>query len=230
MITAVCFDLFETLVTEYVADFQPVPSLADLLQIDAIEFARAWAMLTPARFRGELPDFPSALRAVCHHVGRPVAEELIAQLHEDRLAQKARCFASLDNRILEMLGVLHQRGLKLGLISNASIEEVAAWQDGALAPLFDVTTFSYDVGLMKPEPEIYRLTCALLCVEPGATAFIGDGGSDELRGAEQAGLTPYWATWFLDQWPNNRLSHKQEHNKQFIRLTSPSELIAIVSE
>ncbi len=129
-----------------------------------------------------------------------------------------------------MLAVLRQRGLKLGLTSNASIEEVAAWQGSALAPFFNSTIFSYDVGLVKPEPEIYWLTCASLGVEPGTTLFIGDGGSDELRGAKQAGLTAYWATWFLDQWPNNRSSHKQDQHKQFIRLTSTSDLIAIVNE
>jgi putative hydrolase of the HAD superfamily len=231
MIAAVCFDLFETLVTEYIADYQPTPSLAQRLQIDPKQLAHAWTALTPARFRGELPDYPAALRALCHRVGSPVTEDLIAQLHKELLLQKVRPFAHVDHRIMAMLSTLRQHGFKLGLISNASSEEVAAWQHSALACAFDVTIFSYAVGWIKPEPEIYWMTCEALEVEPNATLFIGDGSSDELMGAKRAGLMPYWATWFLDQWPNAKQSPQQrQENEQFVRLAAPSDLFAVVDE
>ncbi len=231
MIAAICFDLFETLATEYIADFQPSPSIAELLHIEPTQFARAWATLTPAKFRGELADFAAVLRAICLQLGYEAPESLIAQLHEERLLQKARPFAQVDSRILAMLTALRQRGLKLGLISNASSEEVAAWQHSALAPFFDATIFSFRVGYIKPEAEIYGLTCEALAVEPNATLFIGDGGSDELMGAQRAGLTPYWATWFLDQWPIAKQSPQQkQQNERFQRLATPSSLLAVVDK
>jgi HAD superfamily hydrolase (TIGR01509 family) len=231
MIRAICFDLFETLVTEYIPDYQPSPSPADLLQIEAAEFSRAWATLTPARFRGEIADYPSVLRMICHQVGSKVADEIITQLHEERRLQKARPFAQVEPHILAMLTALRQREIKVGLISNASIEEVAEWQNSELACLFDSTIFSYVVGHIKPEPEIYRLACAALEVAPSETLFIGDGGSDELMGAKQAGLTPYRATWFLDRWPFAKQSpQQQQRNEQFVRLAAPSDLLKIVNK
>jgi hypothetical protein len=56
--------------------------------------------------------------------------------------QKARPFANMDKGILEMLTALCQRGFKLGLISNASSEEVTAWQHSALAPLYGKRFFA----------------------------------------------------------------------------------------
>jgi putative hydrolase of the HAD superfamily len=231
MIAAVCFDLFETLMTEYRADYQPKPSIAEILQIEPTEFGRSWATLMPAKFRGELPDFPSVLREICRRAGKQAPETLIDQLHEERLLEKTLPFAQIDSRILAMLTALRQRGLKLALVSNASSEEVTAWSSSDLAPFFDAAIFSHIVGRMKPEAEIYWLACQTLEVEPSATLFIGDGGSDELTGAQQAGLTPYWATWFLDQWPFAKQSAQQkEQNKQFVRLAEPSDLLVEVEK
>ena len=231
MITALCFDLFETLVTEYIADYQPSPSIAERLKIEPTQFARAWEDLMPARYRGDVPDFPAALRIICEQLGREAPNELIAHLNAERLSQKASHFAQIDSRILTMLQALRQKGLKLGLISNASIEEVAAWHSTELPQLFDATIFSFQVGKIKPEAEIYWLACESLEVKPTTTLFIGDGGSDELVGAQQAGLTPYWATWFIDQWPIAKQTPQQrQQNGQFIRLSAPSEVLGLVNQ
>jgi phosphoglycolate phosphatase-like HAD superfamily hydrolase len=61
--------------------------------------------------------------------------------------------------------------------------------------------FSYEVGVIKPDQEIYTYACERLGVAPGDAWFVGDGGSDELRGARAAGLRPVWATWFIEGWP-----------------------------
>ncbi|HEY8030652.1 MAG TPA: HAD family hydrolase, partial [Gaiellaceae bacterium] len=48
--------------------------------------------------------------------------------------------------------------------------------------------FSSAVGLRKPDPQIYRLACERLGVEPHESVFVGDGGNDELAGAERVGM------------------------------------------
>jgi FMN phosphatase YigB (HAD superfamily) len=50
-------------------------------------------------------------------------------------------------------------------------------------------------GVAKPGPEIYLRAAHRLGVQP-ATVFIGDGGDNELVGAEQAGLRGFRAAWF----------------------------------
>lgn len=234
-IQAICFDLFETLITEYIVDYQPSPTPADRLQIESSQFVRAWRKRMPARFRGELVDFAATLRDICQEVGVDAPAALIDELNAERLREKARFFDHIDPHILQMLATLRQRGLKLGLISNASREEVAAWPTCDLAAYFDVAIFSCDVGLIKPEPEIYVHTCEALGVAPHATLFIGDGGSHELMGAQRAGLTPYWATWFLEQWPMEKQAtkqspHQQQENAQFTRLVAPADLLNVVEQ
>jgi len=54
--------------------------------------------------------------------------------------------------------------------------------------LFDVTVISGEVGLRKPEPEIYLLTAQRLGVEPSACVFVDDLGPN-VRAAAQVGMT-----------------------------------------
>lgn len=56
------------------------------------------------------------------------------------------------------------------------------------AELFDVTVISGEVGLRKPEPEIYHLTAERLGVPPGECVFVDDLGPN-VRAAEQVGMT-----------------------------------------
>jgi epoxide hydrolase-like predicted phosphatase len=53
--------------------------------------------------------------------------------------------------------------------------------------LFDVTVISGEVGLRKPEPEIYLLTAERLGLPPSACVFVDDLGPN-VRAAEQVGM------------------------------------------
>ena len=114
-------------------------------------------------------------------------------------AQRARLLAARENRmkaalnnvskdILEVLRELKAKGLKLGLISNADVIDCKYWQQSPLAMLFDDVIFSCDVGILKPDREIYELALANLEVKPNESMFVGDGGSNELKGAKTVGM------------------------------------------
>jgi epoxide hydrolase-like predicted phosphatase len=77
-------------------------------------------------------------------------------------------------------------GLLTGLISNS-------WSTGhydrqLLAELFDTVVISAEVGLHKPQPEIYRLAAERLGVEPRACVFVDDL-KENCDGAEAVGMT-----------------------------------------
>jgi ribosomal protein S18 acetylase RimI-like enzyme len=91
---------------------------------------------------------------------------------------------------------LRDNEIKLGLISNCTEEEIRGWSKCELAPYFDHVIFSYQVKMAKPDVRIYELACEQLSVLPEEALFIGDGGSDELNGANNAGLHAYQAIWF----------------------------------
>jgi putative hydrolase of the HAD superfamily len=63
------------------------------------------------------------------------------------------------------------------------------WRSSAFAGLIDVEVFSAEVGLRKPEPEIYLKACELLGVDATRCFYVGDGAYGELSGATAVGMT-----------------------------------------
>ncbi|MDE0323669.1 MAG: HAD-IA family hydrolase [Candidatus Poribacteria bacterium] len=62
-----------------------------------------------------------------------------------------------------------------------------------------LTTQTNTFPIVKPDPHIYQRACKNLDVASSDCIFIGDGNSEELRGAAQVGMSPFCAAWFLRQ-------------------------------
>lgn len=226
---AVLFDLYETLVTEFDPDWKPGSALGDYLGVDRQAFADAWRATFVQRMSGEIPDFPSALHEIAGMLGCQFDDALVHQLYQKRMAEHRSLLLQIADDIQGMLRCLCTARVRLGVISNASPEEIMAWKESPLRPFFGTAVFSCQVGLVKPDRRIYQLACARLGVAPENALFVGDGGSDELSGAAAAGLTPCWATWFLTQWPGWQTSFKGRRNgEDFVRLDTPEQLVALV--
>jgi putative hydrolase of the HAD superfamily len=92
----------------------------------------------------------------------------------------------------EMVGVVkHLRGkVRLGAITNnVSREEPAQTRTSGidLPSLFEVVVESAIVGYRKPEPEIFRIACEQLSIEPPEAVFLDDLGAN-LKGARALGM------------------------------------------
>jgi HAD superfamily hydrolase (TIGR01509 family) len=75
-----------------------------------------------------------------------------------------------------VLDLIHQlyRRYKLAVLSNAP-PRLSTWlSDWDLLDLFDVVVCSGDVGVVKPDPAIFRIALDRLAVEPQAAVFIDD--------------------------------------------------------
>ena len=98
-----------------------------------------------------------------------------------------RLFAGLgpDEAMIGAVRAARAGGVATGLISNS-------WglgiYDRAPVDLFDATVISGDVGLHKPQPEIYLLACERLAVEPVDSVFVDDL-RENVAGAEAVGMT-----------------------------------------
>jgi epoxide hydrolase-like predicted phosphatase len=99
-----------------------------------------------------------------------------------------RMFADLNPEpaMLDAVSGARAAGVKTGLISNS-------WGLGIYdrlesTDLFDVAVISGEVGLHKPQPEIYLLACNQLGVEPGEAVFVDDL-RENCAGAEAVGMT-----------------------------------------
>jgi putative hydrolase of the HAD superfamily len=76
----------------------------------------------------------------------------------------------------------------LGLLTNNVKEFGEHWRATfPIDELFEVIVDSSHVGMRKPEPEIYLLTCTQLGVEPGEAVFVDDN-ADNCAAARALGM------------------------------------------
>ena len=119
---------------------------------------------------------------------------------------KSACFHYVHQEVYQLLEKLKGMGLKTAMVSNCSAEEVEGISESKLYPFFDQTILSYQVGLQKPDSRIYHRAADLLEVAPEECVFVGDGGSNELEGARNAGMRAVQAKWYTNQLPYRRES------------------------
>ena len=130
--------------------------------------------------RIDVLDFETQLGAFLGVDGDTLVDRLFSTLH-------------VDERMLGAVAELHDRGIRTCLLSNS-------WGTGIYARatrvmgVFDANVISGEVGLRKPDPAIYRLTCERLGVAPERCAFVDDV---EVNCTAAAGLG-MTAVWFRD--------------------------------
>jgi putative hydrolase of the HAD superfamily len=147
-------------------------------------FARVWEAGFDERCTGELG---ASVRSACRALGvaaHPAAVERVVAL---RTSLFRSSFEPRPDTVptLERLRVCP---VKVGLITDSTSEVPPLWEESDLSKLFDVVVFSCTERIKKPDPRIYKLACARLGVEASACLYVGDGGSNELAGAEAVGM------------------------------------------
>jgi len=188
----VVFDLFGTLVPEFSKSdfFERTRSMAQVLGADPDAFVEQWNRTAIARQTGGFPDVESNVRAICEALDVRIDEAALTQALEIRLALYRRWFHPRPGAV-ETLRTCCERGYRTALISMCAPDAPAMWRASDLSPFVDVEVFSSEVGLRKPDPEIYRYTSERMGVAPSACLYVGDGAYGELSGAASVGMTPY---------------------------------------
>jgi putative hydrolase of the HAD superfamily len=143
-------------------------------------------------------EYPGLVRRLLAEEGVEVsADELDRFLEAEHAAwQPARMLASTTHALLE---TLRDRGLKVGLVSNALDPPHLLHRDleqMGVAERLDVAVFSSEVGWRKPHPAIFERALGALGVEPGATLFVGDSLENDIAGAAALGMHTCLALWF----------------------------------
>ena len=219
---AVVFDLWGTLVDELtypeanrLVYRQRVDETADLLGVDRDAFANAWSAWAGERLVGAFST-EGALLHICRELGvEPEASRLRAGV-EVRF-EYVRDALSPRPGTVETLSRLKGLGYRVGLISNCTEEVSALWGSTPFAPLMDAAVLSYDARLAKPNARIYEMVVEGLGVAAEECLYVGDGTSNELSGASQAGMTavliraPYdQADGARESWDGERISDIRE--------------------
>ena len=121
---------------------------------------------------------------VCMDRGSLVEQEAVAgccaRLPERLHDAAAKLIAMWDRPILPIPGMyelveeLKEKGYGIYLLSNASLRQHEYWPRIEASRFFDGTLISADEGVMKPQPEIYRLILERFALKAEECFFIDD--------------------------------------------------------
>lgn len=86
------------------------------------------------------------------------------------------------------LSELHQRGYRLGIISNWDLRLQSLLDRFDLSRYFDSVILSVDVGATKPSSLIFQHAVRALGMRPEELLHVGDSFEEDVEGARKAGL------------------------------------------
>jgi putative hydrolase of the HAD superfamily len=90
---------------------------------------------------------------------------------------------------LKTLETLKDRGLILGLISNAGKNMDKTYEDLGLLKYLDYFVTSFEVGYDKPQPEIFLAALQKAQLKAEETLYVGDQYDIDIVGAKGVGIT-----------------------------------------
>ena len=171
MIDAVIFDLFGTLI-HLPRDTNPYLQLCR-------------AIGDSSRIRQSLVVDAPTLADFCDHLGvshPPNLPDIQRDLETD--IDRAETFPET----LAVLQTLRERGLRVALISNLASPYKRAVVRLNLESYFDTILYSCDLGIAKPDPEIYRDALSKLNATADSTLMVGDSRRSDVDGPMAVGI------------------------------------------
>jgi putative hydrolase of the HAD superfamily len=104
-----------------------------------------------------------------------------------------RSWLSINPGTIEVLADLKAGGTRLALLSNAGPDFGSYFRHGPLGDFFTACYVSGELGLLKPQPEIYQYVLDDLGISAVQAVFI-DNREANIRGAQALGITGHLFT------------------------------------
>ena len=211
MIRLVTFDFWDTLVTDSAENLRAQRALrivairealgaagACVSEVEAEEIHERSGVELAERFwsLNRDPSRDEQLRLVLDLGGAGIASRLSAPQFRAALeAYTSPVLAhppDLSPGTARAVRELAARGVRLGIVSNTGrtpgvVLRRVLERHGLLA-YFSAISYSDEVGVRKPEAEIFRLTLARAGVPPSETVHIGDNPDADVAGARSVGM------------------------------------------
>ena len=219
MIKAVIFDMYETLITQYNNPQYFGRNIARDAGIEESVFMKSWEITEYDKTIGRM-TFEDAVSKILKENNR-YNDELLNKISDKRKTAKRDNFNHLNEQIIPLLEELKKREIKIGLITNCYSEEVEAIRNSCLFKYFDVICFSYEEGIKKPDEAIFNLCLKRLNLSADECLYVGDGGSFELEGAENVGMTAVQAVWYIKNIP----FYKEQIKYKYFQANMPLEIL-----
>lgn len=147
---------------------------------------------------------------------------LVDEAVETHLREEALTF-TLFEESLEVLDVLRARQVPVGLITNGPLEsQRAKLVTAGIDARFDVVIASGDLGVVKPDVEIFHHAAERLGIRPAHAVHVGDSFAADVVGAAEAGMSAVWVNRDASVAPRTDVAH---HDSRSLR-----DLLALVPQ
>lgn len=177
MIKAIVFDLWNTLAYNKV-EKNALVQMKELLGVRGRDLEEGFML---KKFEKREDAFVN----LCNHLGIEPEPSLIRKLVNIWNPNDTKLYLFPD--VLPVLSKLKSQ-YKLGVISNVDCFSISGFFEKGYDKLFDVILLSYETGILKPSPEVFRLVLERLGTKPVNTLMVGDSLKDDVKGAESVGM------------------------------------------
>jgi len=208
-VSAVVFDFFGTLTPSAPTEvwLSHASRVAAVMGVDGHALQAALHESFPERATGAMGDLPQTMHALASRLGVALTDDRLDAACRVRRQVQHELFALRDDA-LPTITWLRAHGLKIGVLSDCTLELPEIWSELPLSASVDAAVFSCTVGIRKPDPRLFNLVSGRLGVGPGDCLYIGDGGGHELSGARAVGMRAVLLAG--DDWYTNAVYDREE--------------------
>ncbi len=168
-------------------------ALGSLLRKAVEKRIRAGARKNP----GYEPDFAHETREALQQIGVKKANHALSEAIYEALRIRIPHSRELFDDTLSTLTALKERGYILGVVTNRHYGGKPFYDDLQLMGLLDYFEYEHmaisaDLGIRKPNPDIFLHALKRLKVQPEAAAMVGDSLRADVVGAKMLNMLAVW--------------------------------------
>lgn len=150
----------------------------DFFGVFCPDLSMNWFCKTAKGYKAKLPEF----HAICTQsdYGRLSRADFckqvsaLAGISVDEMVQEIEAETKINDSLVNYVKELRQN-YQIACLSNGSHEwTIAIINDHGLAHLFDEVVLSADIGIVKPNPEVYAYTLEKLGIKTSEAIFVDD--------------------------------------------------------
>jgi len=155
---------------EVISVSQSEADRAALVEISGLDTELFWQLYD--RYREDLDQGVTLPREYWNLIARDAGVEWSPARLQQLWAADIRSWISVEPGTVQLLAELHAGSTRVALLSNAGFDFSDPFRHSPMAAYFEAMFVSAELGLIKPDPEIYRVTSRELGIELEQMVFI----------------------------------------------------------
>jgi putative hydrolase of the HAD superfamily len=171
---------------EVISVSQSAADRAALVELSGLDAGLFWELYD--RYRDDLDQGVTLPREYWNLIARDAGVEWSPARVQQLWAADIRSWISVEPGTVQLLAELHAGGTRVALLSNAGFDFSDPFRHSPMAAYFEAMFVSAELGLIKPDPEIYRMSARELGIALEQMVFI-DNKKINVDAATALGVT-----------------------------------------